>query len=49
MENAYSNSKINIFHALDNMYPEYLPKSLEAKRLAAKNRDGNSKIMTKEE
>jgi tRNA 2-thiocytidine biosynthesis protein TtcA len=27
MESDYSNSKINIFHALANIYPKYLPKS----------------------
>ena len=27
MAQSYSNSKINMFHALDNIYPEYLPKS----------------------
>jgi tRNA 2-thiocytidine biosynthesis protein TtcA len=31
MEQNYSNSKINIFHALDNLYPEYIPKSLLTK------------------
>ncbi len=40
MEQNYSNSKINIFHALDNVYPEYLPKSREAKRGALRNHGG---------
>jgi tRNA(Ile)-lysidine synthetase-like protein len=37
MDQAYSNSKINIFHAMDNIYPEYLPKSMLLKRKAEKN------------
>lgn len=32
MVEMYPNSKINMFHALDNMFPEYLPKSLYSKR-----------------
>jgi tRNA 2-thiocytidine biosynthesis protein TtcA len=27
MESNYKNSRINIFHAMDNLYPDYLPKS----------------------
>ncbi len=32
MEQSYSNTKINIFHALDNIYPDYLPASRKKKK-----------------
>jgi tRNA(Ile)-lysidine synthase TilS/MesJ len=44
MEQNYSNSKINIFHALDNMYPEYLPKSRSLKRVAKTANNPGQKV-----
>lgn len=38
MVEMYPNSKINMFHALDNTFPEYLPKSLVSKRIIKTDR-----------
>ena len=39
IDKSYENSSINIFNALDNIYPEYLPKSRTEKKQKRKRRD----------